>query len=86
MIAAHVVAAAFAGNFQAAWYLTIICLFGFAIVAWGVFQVARTLPAMWRQGDVLLLAAMVSLVCLVVLFFTSLILMTLISLGPPVGR
>ena len=85
MTTEHVLAAAFAGNFQTSWYLTIICVFGFVVTAWGVFQVVRTLGSMWREGDVLLFATMLSLVLLVVLFFGALILMVLISLGPPVG-
>lgn len=79
-------AAAFAGNFQTAWYLTIICVTGAIVVGWGLFQVVRTLRSMWRDGDVLLLATMVSLVLVVVLFFASLTAMALVSLGPPVGR
>jgi hypothetical protein len=85
MMAAARLGAAFAGNFQAAWYLTIICVFGLAVTAWGVYQVARTLRAMWREGDILLFATVVSLVAVVILFFGSLIAMVLISLGPPVG-
>lgn len=86
MTIARLIGAAFAGNFQTAWYLTIICVTGAIVVGWGLLQVVRTLHTMWRDGDVLLLATMVSLVLVVVLFFASLTAMTLVSLGPPVGR
>ena len=85
MTPAPLPAAAFAGNFQTAWYLTIICVFGLVLTAWGAFQVLRTLGSMWREGDVILFATMLSLVVVVVLFFAALIAMALISLGPPVG-
>ena len=78
-------AASTAGNFQAAWYFTIIAVFGLALTSWGIYQVARTLRSMLREGDVLLFAACVSVVAVVMLFFASLVAMTLISLGPPVG-
>ena len=86
MTQGRVTAAAFAGNFQAAWYLSIICLSGTIVLGWGLFQVARTLRAMWRDGDGLLAATMASVIFVVVLFFASLTAMTLVSLGPPVGR
>jgi hypothetical protein len=78
-------AASTAGNFQAAWYYTIIAVFGLAFISWGVYQVARTLRSMLRDGDVLLFAACLSVVAIVVLFFVSLLAMTLVRLGPPVG-
>ena len=86
MTLGRVTAAAFAGNFQMAWYLTIICVTGAIVIGWALFQVVRTLRAMWREGDVLLAATMVSLVLVVVLFFASATAMALVSLGPPVGR
>lgn len=75
-----------AAQFQTAWTLTILCVAGAAVTAWGIYQVVRTFGQMLRDGDGLLFATCVSLVTLTTLFFGALIVMTLVSLGPPIGN